>query len=201
MNTDCRLTTEELVLLRSLSDLEQEQFLAELSEECQAIVREQLQQAKPITVKTIDELASHLKRSSRRVATYLAQGLRAARHTPDGYDVGKAVEWVSRHVEEKGSNRKLDHQKKAAEVRKANADASAKELRNLVAEGKLVNFDDVQQWASEIANKIRMRLEDMADEFEMEFPADIRAELKDRMDRYCRLVTKELHDSITGKIE
>ena len=190
------LTAEDFDLLKSLSESELDEFLDGLPPEKAEGIRQELSQAEVSYAATIDDLARRLRRSPRRVASYLAAGMRAACHSENGYDVAKAQEWVEKSVEAKGRNRHIDREKKLAEVRKIKADAEAKEIRNLKAEGVLVEYEEVRQWAALVASRVRVRLEAMPDEFEMEFPAERRADLKERMDRYCRLVLRELHDSL-----
>ena len=79
----------------------------------------------------------------------------------------------------------------AAQTRKANADADAKELKNRKERGLLVDQEDAAQQVAEILTVLNARLEQIPDELRKELPAEHREFGASRVGELIYLALKE----------
>jgi phage terminase Nu1 subunit (DNA packaging protein) len=79
-----------------------------------------------------------------------------------------------------------------AQVAKLEAEAEAKELKNAQLRGELYDAEETEQAVSMLTSMIRNRLEAVPAEIEMEFPPEIRQQVKELVDTKLRLVLMEM---------
>lgn len=144
----------------------------------------------PRIVSSARELAIALDVSLRQCQRYLADGMPGY---AGRYDVEECRTWVDRNVQKQdGGSGDLNDAKKRAEIRKLNAEAEAKEVKNLQLAGELVHRDDVLREVSELILRIKTRLEAVPDEIEMELPAEQRPQLKATVGTRIELILREM---------
>jgi phage terminase Nu1 subunit (DNA packaging protein) len=80
----------------------------------------------------------------------------------------------------------------AAQIRKHLADAEAKELKNAVLRGELVQRDDAQLALNQICNLVRVELEGWPDSLQNEWPAEVRGLVTERLDDKVRILLTKL---------
>lgn len=145
---------------------------------------------KPKVVSSARELGIALSVSTRQVQRYLADGMPGS---PGRYYLDECREWVAANIQSQGDDGgDLNSAKKRAEIRKLNAEAEAKEMKNRQARGELAAIDDVLQAIAERDIRIKTRLESLPDEIEMRIPSEVRADVKKDVCEYVRLVLKEM---------
>src|SRR4051812_4925756 len=72
-------------------------------------------------------------------------------------------------------------EERQARIRKLNAEAEAKELKNAQSRGELYPAEDVERDVAELTSLIRCRLESIPDELHTEWPLELRQEVTQRM--------------------
>lgn len=86
----------------------------------------------------------------------------------------------------------LQQQLLAAQVREKNAAAAEKEIKNAIRLGELYDAQDVELQVSELCGLIRTRLESIPSELESEWPAEVRAQVTQRMADKIHLILTEM---------
>lgn len=145
---------------------------------------------KPRIVSSARELAIALSKSLRQVQRYLSDGMPGSQGC---YDIEDCKEWIARNVKSQDAESgDLKEARLRAEVRKLNAEAEAKEMKNEQLAGELCLIADVQQEVSACFLRIKTRLEAIPNELEMLFPAELRASLKGELAERVRLILVEM---------
>jgi phage terminase Nu1 subunit (DNA packaging protein) len=86
----------------------------------------------------------------------------------------------------------LEVQELREKIRKLAAEAEAKELKNAEVRGELYNASEVERNVAELTGLIRVRLESIPDEIEMDIIPEQRAQLKQRWVEKIRLILTEM---------
>jgi phage terminase Nu1 subunit (DNA packaging protein) len=81
-------------------------------------------------------------------------------------------------------------EERQARIRKLNAEAEARELKNAQIRGELYAAEDVERDTAELTSLIRCRLESIPDELHTEWPLEFRQEVTQRMrDKIALILT------------
>lgn len=150
---------------------------------------------------SVEKLAKAFECSPQTVRGYVRRGMPTS-------SVKKAHEWVSQNVNKnigqptqgeraKGQTRsrdidELEIDELREKIRKLAAEADAKELKNAQVRGELYNAADVERNVAELTGLIRVRLESIPDEIEMDIAPEQRAQLKQRWIEKVRLILTEM---------
>lgn len=87
----------------------------------------------------------------------------------------------------------------AAQIRKTNAEAEAKELKNAIARGELYDAPEVEQSASLFTSMIRNRMEGWPQKLAMEWPAEFRVLASELLTQEVHLLLQEMSQWKVGE--
>jgi len=144
-------------------------------------------------VRTQVELGKALNRSWRTVATYVSQGMPKGKA---GYDVEKCREWIAANVrdnkEQKAEKRIRSDSSENWEAVKLEFDAKRAALKFEKESGSLVSREDVEHEFSEFCLRLKDRMLQAPEEFEMRFPAETRLENKREFENFINILLREV---------
>lgn len=93
-----------------------------------------------------------------------------------------------------GAAESITLQKTRAEIAKINEEIRNRQIKNAQLERELIRFDDAMQAVKVVLTAVRLRLEALPDELQMEFPADNRSFWRDRLRARIQLALVELSE-------
>jgi phage terminase Nu1 subunit (DNA packaging protein) len=147
---------------------------------------------------SVAELASSFGRSEQSINGYKRRGMPC-------HSFEAAAAWIDENIAGNGpptigerSNggrrtpRGLDETEQRARIRKLNAEAAGRELKNAEAEGRLVDADDVVRQVACMFSVMRGRMEDLPDEVIKEIPDAMRGTVGEAVARNVYLALKEM---------
>ena len=203
MSTDTPLswTPAELDYLLSLSDLELQTWLTELSSSDQRSLMQRLlerheektKQATEDLVSSKSKLAPLVGMSLPMLERYIGQG---ARIEGPPYSVVAAKEEIEKLREATDVDREevgsLRRERLRAELAERMQSARSKELRNDILEGKFYKSEEVDQYLCEYAARIKSRLEQIPAEVAVEMPGEWRDKIRVLIEDSIRNLLLEL---------
>jgi phage terminase Nu1 subunit (DNA packaging protein) len=83
-------------------------------------------------------------------------------------------------------------EERQARIRKLNAEAEARELKNAQLRGELYEAAEVERQVAELTSRIRLRLESIPGELQTEWPAELQAVVTQRMSDKLHLILTEM---------
>lgn len=145
------------------------------------------------------KLAKLLGVSLTMVNIYSSEGMPGSNE--EGYDVEECRQWLEARrqasgrptkAEPTGDELDLREQKLRAEIRKLNAEAEAKELKNQIANGSVYLADEADQFMSQAAVRARERIEQWPAEAIVGIPPEFRDAIREQLERSARELLLEL---------
>jgi len=150
--------------------------------------------------------------AAHEVTLRTVQGWVARRGGKPFESVEESLAWVSENIGRNGitlGDRKagrfktpkneLDEEEQRARIRKLDAEAAAKELKNAVMRGELYDAAEAELNVSEFAGMIRGELESWPDVEQTEWPADVRELVTERLRTRIELLLRRMSQWRLGK--
>ena len=115
------------------------------------------------------------------------------------WPLDEIARWRIQYERERKSSRQIDPEQQdlksrleLAEVLKAEADASLKELKLQLESGELVNREEAIATMEEMFHRVRARMESIPQELGTTFPPEMRSDLIADLRHKVRLVLREM---------